>query len=142
MIFTPIAGYKPTRIAIDATNTLYFVDADRRWVAVDTALSDNLPITSSDGTTLGFFGATPVAQPAAMVQTYATANGTLGAYTADDESVAFTGIDNLQAGTVYAQLTDVNALRVAYENLRVFTEDLAQFTNSLVDKLQALGLVQ
>jgi hypothetical protein len=41
------------------------------------------------------------------------------AYTSDPESSAYTGIDNLQPGTVYAQVADLEALRDAYENLRV-----------------------
>jgi hypothetical protein len=95
-----------------------------------------------DGATVGFRGAAPVAMPAALVQTYATADRTLGAYTPDDESAAYTGIDNAQAGTVYATLADLNALRAAYENLRAFLEDLAQHHNALVDDLQANGLEQ
>jgi len=91
---------------------------------------------------IGFFGATPVVRATALTQTYSTADRTLSAYTADDESVAYTGIDNLQAGTVYGQVADVNALRVAYENLRALTEDLAAFVNALVDDMQGYGLEQ
>lgn len=72
----------------------------------------------------------------ALTQTYSTADGTLSAYTPDTESVAYTG-----AADSEAKLADLNALRIAYENLRLFTEDLAAFTNSLVDKLQAAGIV-
>lgn len=93
------------------------------------------------GTTAGFFNATPVTKPTAYTQTYATADKTISAYTSDTESVAYTGIDNAQAGTPYAQLTDINALRVAYENLRAFSEDTTQALNSLIDDLQSLGLV-
>lgn len=46
------------------------------------------------------------------------------AYTADAESGAYTGIDNAQAWTPYAQLTDINQLRVAYEALRAWFENL------------------
>lgn len=91
---------------------------------------------------LSFFGATPVVRAAALTQTYSTADRTLSAYTPDDESAAYTGIDNAQAGTVYARLSDLNALRAAYENLRVFCEDVAQFLNALVDDQQAYGLEQ
>lgn len=97
---------------------------------------------SRSGGKLAFFGATLVARAAALTQTYATADRTLSAYTADNESGAYTGIDNAQGGTPYAQLTDLNALRAAYENLRALTEDLAQFVNALVDDLQAYGLEQ
>ena len=41
-----------------------------------------------------------------------------------------------------AKLSDLNALRVACENLRAFTEDLAQQHNSLIADLKALGLIQ
>lgn len=64
------------------------------------------------GNKLAFFSGTPIIQ-----QTFI-------AYTADNESGAYSGIDNLQVGSVYAQLTDLNALRVAYENLRAAYEDL------------------
>lgn len=76
----------------------------------------------------------------AFTQTYSTADRTIGAYTADSESSAYTGIDNAQAGTVYAQLTDLNALRTAYENLRAFTEDAVQALNALIDDAQAFGI--
>lgn len=95
-----------------------------------------------DGTTIGFFGVTPVSRPAAYTQTYFTADHTLSAYTSDPESSVYTGQDNAQAGTVYAKVADLNALRTAYENLRAFTEDLAQMVNAAVDDLQALGLLQ
>lgn len=93
------------------------------------------------GSTLGFYGETPVTQPSAYTQTYATADKTLGAYTADDESAAYSGIDNAQGGAVYAQLSDLNALRTAYETLRALAEDTAQMLNAVVDDLQTLGLV-
>lgn len=72
----------------------------------------------------------------ALVQTYTTADATLSAYTSDPESVAYTG-----AADTEAKLADLNALRVAVENLRGLTEDLAAFVNSLVDALQAAGIV-
>jgi hypothetical protein len=89
---------------------------------------------------LGFFGVTPVARPAALTQTYSTADRTLGAYTPNDQSAAYTGIDNAQVGSVYAAVADVNALRTAYENLRAFVEDAVQFVNAVTDDLQANGL--
>lgn len=53
----------------------------------------------------------------------------------DDESIAYTGIDNLQVGAVYAQLSDLNALRTAYEDMR------AAF-NDLLSRLRALTLIE
>lgn len=94
------------------------------------------------GSKAGFFNVAPVSRPAALTQTYSTADRTLGAYTADVESTAYTGQDNAQEGSVYAKLDDLNALRTAYENLRKFVEDLAQHHNAVVDDLQLLGLEQ
>jgi hypothetical protein len=69
-----------------------------------------LEVTSDNK--IGFFGGTAVAQQ------------TLNAYTSDAEGSAYTGIDNAQAGTVYAKLADLNTLRAAYETLRASYDDL------------------
>lgn len=94
----------------------------------------------SSGPLIGFLGTAPVARPTAYTQTYSTAARTVAAYTTDAENVAYTGIDNAQAGTVYAQLTDLNFLRVAYENLRASHDGLLQVVNSIIDDNQAYGL--
>lgn len=80
--------------------------------SIITDTTDGLVIGTSTSQKLGFYNATPVVQQATS------------AYTADNESGAYTGIDNLQAGSVYARLTDLNNLRIAYENLRTAYEDL------------------
>lgn len=95
---------------------------------------------------VGFFGKAPAAQPAAYTQTFATADRTIDAYTADAESGAYTG-DAGGTGTVtaaanVAKLADLNALRVAYENLRAHTEDIAKALNAVIDDLQSLGLLR
>lgn len=83
---------------------------------------------------------TPPNRLSGFTQTYATADKTLGSYTADVESAAYTsvgaGVATLANNTDVAKLSDLNALRVAYENLRAFTEDLAKFVNSMVDDLE------
>jgi hypothetical protein len=61
---------------------------------------------------LAFFGGTRAIQQV------------LNAYTSDGEGNAYTGIDNLQAGTVYATVADLNTLRGAYETLRASYDDL------------------
>jgi len=117
---------------------------DMVFKMIDSAATREIMRMRANGSAgaIGFFGATPVGRAAALTQTYSTADRTLSAYTADDESAAYTGIDNLQSGTIYGQVADVNALRVAYENLRAFTEDLAAFVNALVDDMQGYGLEQ
>jgi len=61
---------------------------------------------------LGFWNATPIVQPIT------------NAYTSDPESEAYLGIDNTQGGSVYAQVTDLNILRVAYDTLRASYDNL------------------
>jgi hypothetical protein len=90
---------------------------------------------------IGFLGAAAAARAAAYTQTYSTAARTMPAYTTDAESGAYTGIATGVGGTPYAQLTDLNSLRVAYENLRANHDAIIQVINSLIDDFQANGLV-
>lgn len=86
------------------------------------------------------FNAAPIAKPAAYTQTYATASRTHGAYTPDVENVAYTGSPADAPST--AKLADLNALRLAYENLRVSHESTKAVLNQVIDDLQAYGLLQ
>lgn len=70
-----------------------------------------------------------------------SSDSTLSAYTADDESSAYTGIDNTNGSAVYATVADLNALRIAYENLRAFTEDLAAYNLYLISLLESRELI-
>lgn len=92
---------------------------------------------------IGVFNVTPFARPAAYTNSSGlTGDRTLAAYTADAENVAYTGIDNAQAGAVYATVADLNALRVAVENLRALGEDHAKWSVSQVGDLQSYGWYQ
>lgn len=95
---------------------------------------------SSVGGRIGLFGGTPATKPASYLQTYAVADRTFSAYTANVQSSAYGGIATGAGGLVYAGVSDVNTLRLAYENLRAFSEDMAGIVNSLVDDHQALGM--
>jgi hypothetical protein len=87
----------------------------------------------SDGTQalLSFYNVTPVARPTAYTQTYSTTTRTVN----PASTSAFTGIDNAQAGTPYAKLTDVNQLRL--DMLMSI-----QIENAIIDDQQAFGLFQ
>jgi hypothetical protein len=91
-----------------------------------------------DGTGIGFFNVTPVARPSAYTQTYSTTTRTFPAYTADDQSGAYTGA----VGDGEAKLTDLNLLRAAYETLRAHSEAQGKLLNQIVDDLQSVGLFQ
>ena len=68
----------------------------------------------ADGTNpkIGFLGAAAVARPAAF-----TLAGSATRTFPTDPSAAYTGIDNAQAGTVYAQVADLNTLRGVVSSL-------------------------
>ncbi|MEV4777431.1 right-handed parallel beta-helix repeat-containing protein [Microbacterium sp. LWH12-1.2] len=100
----------------------------------------SLVTVGKTGEKVGFWGVTPVVRPTAYTQTYSTASKTHAAYTANDKSAAFTATPAALGDA--ATLADLNALRVAVENLRLHHESTAKVVNSVVDDLQATGLVQ
>ena len=89
---------------------------------------------------LGFWNASPVVRPGPYTQGYTVSSKTLAAYTPIVEGNAFSGIATGQAGQPYAQVADLNNLRSAYENLRQFSESVAQVLNALLDDLRSTGL--
>lgn len=115
------------------------------------------------GDTLGFFGATPVAKRPAYTQTFATAdkthaNATAAALTDNSAGAANTTIQALPDPTDAPATADAlrddlvavhwPALRNNFADLAasnnaiiVDVADLKQLVNSIIDDLQALGLV-
>lgn len=61
---------------------------------------------------IGFFGAAPATKQ------------TLTSYTSNHQNTIYLGITNTAAGFVFAQVTDLNSLRSAYENLRTSYDDI------------------
>lgn len=93
-------------------------------------------ICSSLGT-LALFGEAGSTRPSAYTQTYSDATRVFSSYTADDESTVYN-----PAADGEAQLVDLNALRVACENLRAFAENTAKIVNQHTDDWQAFGAFQ
>jgi hypothetical protein len=90
------------------------------------------------GSRIGFFGVTPVVRPTVLTQTYATVNATHLAATslaapAGGVGVAAGGWST--AANRDAAITSINAIRTDLTNLK-------DFVNAVVDRLQALGLLQ
>jgi hypothetical protein len=113
--------------------------ADGAGVAVGSAAGSRLGTASTQK--LGFWGATPVVRPGPYTQVYTTASRTLAAYAPIIETTAFSGIASGQSGSPYAQVSDLNTLRSACENLRGLTENVAQVLNALINDLRSTGLV-
>jgi hypothetical protein len=88
---------------------------------------------------MGLLATTPGAVSTGYSWTYNTAAKAFPAYTPNVQSSAYVG--NLLDLTQALRLTDGNALRVALENLRVFTENLAKQHNQVSLDLAAAGLI-
>jgi hypothetical protein len=131
-----VGGLNPTsEILRAATSLITIFEA----VNIATGTTSGTKIGTSTSQKLGFYNAAPVARQTTYTQTFSTAASTMSAYTTNAQNSAYTGIDNAQAGTVYAKLTDLNLLRVAYENLRAMADNVQQVVNKLIDDNQAYG---
>jgi hypothetical protein len=101
---------------------------------------------------IGFYNATPIVRPSAYTQTFATADKTMAARTAaaltnNTGGTVSTTLAAITAGAAYTQ-ADMLAVKNALASLadqvnKQRTDDLdtANVVNSIVDDLQALGLV-
>lgn len=105
----------------------------------------NIIVATTTGTVIGtsttqklaFFNATPVAQPSAYTQTYSTADKTHANPTAT--SVTTTSSTSTSPfGYTQAQ---ADAIVTAINALIVDVADVKALANSIIDDLQALGLV-
>lgn len=91
------------------------------------------------GTSLGFFGATPVSQPAQYTQTYATATRThLGMTAASAASPTLTLVSPLG----FSSSAQFQAMSDAINNLVIDMGNVKQVLNAVIDDLQSLGLLK
>jgi hypothetical protein len=118
------------RSAFDLTPTwATSTDASRKARTVfniwDTAAREAMRLEASGSAAMiGFLGASAIARPSS----YTLAGSATRTFPTDPSS-GYTGIDNLQAGTPYAQVSDLNTLRAVVSSLegvvRQLTIDLA-----------------
>jgi hypothetical protein len=112
--------------------------ADGANVALGSALGTQIGTATTQK--LGFWSASPVPRPSPYTQVYTVSTKTLAAYTPIVESTAFSGIGSGQTGSPYAQVSDLNSLRGAYENMRLLAENVAGVLNALLNDLRSTGL--
>jgi hypothetical protein len=120
-------GYENIKLGKDGT--------DPQWI-FDRGTAGTLKVTDGDAVSCLEISDAVLNLPAAAHVLKVNGTQVLGpqqtgpTYTADDESTAYTGLDNAQTGTPYASLTDLNALRAAYENLRAAFDALLTLTGT------------
>lgn len=116
------------------------------WVDAGTTRLDG--DLTHQGTLLGFYGATPVAQPAAYTQTYATATRTHAAPTAAALTDSSTGTASQTIGAIAGSGADAginNNFASVTDEINKLIADLAnlkQLANSMIDDFQLNGLLQ
>lgn len=95
---------------------------------------------------LGFFGIGPVSRPSAYTQTYSTADKTHANPTAATLTMADgAGTNDNTIGAITADASVVAAFQEVVDEINKAVADIAdakQLINSVIDDLQALGLVQ
>jgi hypothetical protein len=90
------------------------------------------------GSKIGFYGVTPAVRPGTLTQTYSTTSTTHAAVTQLAAPAGGTGVAAGGWSTAANRdlaITSINAARTDIANLK-------NFVNSIVDQLQALGLLQ
>ena len=134
--------------------------ADAGRYRLDAKFNDTI-LYSMDGTGISFYNQTPVARPSAYTQTFSTANKTHDAHTATSISATVPSNppnvdeDGITAGafitraarralvtTVTDLITHSTEMDLDYEALFVDVTDVKQLVNSIIDELQAVGLLQ
>ncbi len=98
-------------------------------------------VSGVPGTTVGFFGVTPVARAAAIVQTYSTAARTLPA-ALTDSSGGTPSATTIPAITTGGAAADQAPTRDAIATLNARVDTVTKVLNALIDDLQAYGLEQ
>lgn len=87
---------------------------------------------------VGFYGVSPATRDT-YTDNYNTRSYTLNNYVPNSQG-AYAGIDSGQAGTPYAQVSDLNALRSAYENLRASYDNSIQIISAMISGDKRIGL--
>lgn len=119
---------------ITATAGITILDAQNIVLDVTTGTKIGTATTQK----LGFYNATPIVQPSAYTQTYSTADKTHANSTF--ATVAETAATNVTPFG-YTTQAQADAIPVELNDLGDDVTDLKQLVNSLIDDLQALGLV-
>jgi len=155
IVYNTSAGSNPRLSIASYDGTTYTEQFSIKATAVTLAEAMNIVLGTSTGTKigtatnqkLGHYGVTPIVQPSAYTQTYSTADKTHANFTSSD----LTGITSSTTGSALAEPSaaytqsemqqNFRRIQDQFVNLRADVADLKQLANSMIDDLQALGLV-
>lgn len=135
-----VGGFSAITFGSAADVVMFRAAADLLQIVDKTLFSAEIEVDGAlnhDGATVGFYGATPIARASAYTQTYSTASRTHPAQTA----TALTGTSVITAWGFQTQAQLDNFIADA-EALRQDHLALAQVVNSIIDDLQAIGILQ
>lgn len=156
----PAMGGNDTLVLLGTTQTLSGAKTFSGGVTIATAaltITDvNVVLSATTGTKigtattqkLGFYNATPIVQPSAYTQTYATADKTHAAPTAT--TLTHTAVGGTADGTLvdctssYSEAAVEENFKELATTINLLIADVAdvkQLVNSVIDDLQNLGLV-
>lgn len=117
--------------------------ADAKNVVLNTTTGTKIGTATTQK--LGFFDATPVVQPGAYTQTYSTADKTHANATASTLTLADgAGTNDNTIGAITGDASVIAAFQEVVDEVNKLIADVAdvkQLVNSVIDDLQALGLV-
>jgi hypothetical protein len=154
-VYVAPAGVDGTRIVMSSGSlriggpgaTSAVLDLTQGGINIATDTTTGTKIGTATNQKLGHYGATPVVQPSAYTQTYSTADKTHANFTSAD----LTGITSSTTGSALAEPSATYTQSEMQQNfrriqdqfvaLRADVADLKQLVNSVIDDLQALGLV-
>jgi hypothetical protein len=135
----PDAGASASFLMTEGDQTL----GDGKDIAVGTTTGTKIGTATSQK--LGFWNATPVVQPSAYTQTYATADKTHSNPTAAALTVADgAGTNDGTIGAITDNASTIAAVQELAAQINKLVTDLAdvkQLVNSVIDDLQAVGVV-
>lgn len=152
LIFSGTTGQNEITIADNLADALSIkITGGADFLVFDsTDTNEKLTILSAATQKLGFFGATPVVQGSAYTQTYSTADKTH----ANPTQQAVTMVANVSGATENYQIQDSSAnvtqaeyrvfaktCALLFEQIRADLIDVKGLANSVIDDLQAFGLV-
>lgn len=98
-------------------------------------------IAQASNQKMSFWGAVPIIQPSGISQAYSQSSRFLNAYPAPQGGATFAGIDNAQAGTIYAKLADLNFLYGEVQSIRSTIKNLVEVQNTIINTLKSVGLI-